>query len=268
MFSYFHSHCKDFEAMYMYIPMTFDPCRTQTSLTPNDAEPVRSATTDQLRRTRMAGFRMIRLAPLLVLLLCHLQGTTESLHGRCVLGSLRSTCFLVLIIGLCTASTNGFLTQSEVETAAENNEGIPTQDRLQLLFPSINFTESQNITALSFVATGNPANETLQIQVWRPGLIENSFVRIAAVGNNSLVQGSGPLYRYVLPIPIPVSPGDVLGIHIPWFPGLFLRFRDVGVGNTSTYYFQAANLPQQFITSTAYSSGSQLIPLVAVQFGT
>ena len=108
MFSYFHSHCKDFEAMYMYIPMTFDPCRTQTSLTPNDAEPVRSATTDQLRRTRMAGFRMIRLAPLLVLLLCHLQGTTESLHGRCVLGrgqrSLVYTC--TWLQNLCNENEN------------------------------------------------------------------------------------------------------------------------------------------------------------------
>ena len=172
--------------------------------------------------------------------------------------------------GLCSESTNGFLTQSEVQAAAKNNKGVSTQDRIQLLFPSINFTESQSITAWSFVVTqsNDPSSVDLpQLQVWTPAGIANSFIRIAAVGDTSILQGTGPLYRYVLPTPIPVSPGDVLGIYIPRTPALFPRFWDVGVGNTATYYFNSANNPQTFITINLYTPGSQLIPFVAVQFG-
>ena len=148
---------------------------------------------------------------------------------------------------------------------------MSTQDSLQLLFPSINFTESQNITAWSFVATQNndPAIEDKfpQLQVWRLALVSNSYSLVTAVGDNSILQGTGRLYRYVLSTPIPVSPGDALGIYIPRFPKLFLRFRNVGVGNTTTYYFTTANIPQSYIATTAYTPGSQWIPFVAVQFG-
>ena len=182
----------------------------------------------------------------------------------------------VLSAGFCTASTNGFLTQSEVETAAENNEGVCTQDSLQLLFPSINFTaESPNITAWSFVATQNndPAIEDkdlLQLQVWRPAF-SNSYSLVAAVGDNSIYSCKKLDDRYIAMFyqhpAIPVSPGDVLGMYIPRFPKLFLRFRNVGVGNTTTYYFTTANIPQSYIATTAYTPGSQWIPFVAVQFG-
>ena len=175
--------------------------------------------------------------------------------------------------GLCSASTNGFLTQGEVETAARNNEGdvrVALQDGLQLLFPSINFTESQSITAWSFVATqsNDPSSveENLpQLQVWR--LASNVYNLVHTVGNTSILQGSGPLYRYVLLTPIPVSPGDVFGMHTPLNSELFPLFRYVGVGNTSTYYFIAANNPQTVITTNSYIPDSELIPLVAVQFG-
>ena len=56
-------------------------------------------------------------------------------------------------------------------------------------------------------------------------------------------------------------------MYIPRFPKLFLRFRNVGVGNTTTYYFTTANIPQSYIATTAYTPGSQWIPFVAVQFG-
>ena len=171
--------------------------------------------------------------------------------------------------GLCSASTNGFLTQREVQTAANNNDGVSvtTQEGgLQLLFPSINFTESQSIRAWSFVADRDVAGDLPQLQVWRL-FISTSYSPIHTVGNTSILQGSGPLYRYVLPTPIPVAPGDVLGIYIPRFQMLDPRFRDVGVGNTSTYYFQDADVPQMLIDINSYTPGSRLIPLVAVQFG-
>ena len=145
------------------------------------------------------------------------------------------------------------------------------QDRLQLLFPSICFTESQSITAWSFVATRNndPASideNVPQLQVWTPNSA-NSFRRIAAVGDTSILQGSGRLYSYVLSTPIPVSPGDVLGMHVPRTPALLPLYRNVEFGNTGTYYFQGSDSPQELIFTDFFSSGSQLIPLVAVQFG-
>ena len=184
--------------------------------------------------------------------------------------------------GLSTASTNGFLTKNEVETAAENNEGNPTEDRLQYLFPSINFTESLSITAWSFVATRcNSTNESLpQLQVWRPespnsgGNLHNQgsgrpesanfFDRVATVGNSSILQGSGPLYRYVLQTPILVSPGDVLGIYIPPSSALSLRFRDVG--STDTYFYGGEVFFRNVILTSQYVTESRFIPLVAVQF--
>ena len=154
-----------------------------------------------------------------------------------------------------------------------NNEGVPLkQESLQLLFPSVNFTKPLSITAWSFVATRNSTNEALpQLQVWR-SLFSNSkfiFNRVASVGSSSLLQGSGRLYRYVLSTPIPVSPGDVLGIYIPQNPAVNLHFRDVGVGNTSTYYCDVEEFPigSSIIFTNSLKNGSQLIPLIAVQFG-
>ena len=153
-----------------------------------------------------------------------------------------------------------------------NNEGVTIQNSLglQLLFPSINFTEPQSITSWSFVATpnsdpsiigdGNP----LQLQVWRWQGINSYFI----IGNTSILQGSGPLYQYVLRTPISVLPGDVLGIHIPQQPAIILHFRDAGDGNTSTYYFQFSNQPLVFINDiNSFTPSSRLVPLVAVQFG-
>ena len=177
--------------------------------------------------------------------------------------------------GLCSAPTNGFLSLNEVETAAENNEGVTTQNRLQLIFPSINFTEPQSITSWSFVANENNdpdrrAENLLQLQVWRR--LEgdsDSYSLVANIGNTSILQGSGPLYQYVLPTPISVLQGDVLGIHIPRMPAILLHFRDVGEGNTSTYYEQVSTLPQLFINdiNSFGIPASRLVPLVAVQFG-
>ena len=159
-----------------------------------------------------------------------------------------------------------------MERAAENNEGVITPNRLQVLFPSINFTEPQNITSWSFVAVENNdpvsiAENLPQLQVWRRQF--DSYIRVANIGNTSILQGSGPsLYQYVLPTPISVLPGDVLGIHIPQLPAILLHSKDVGVGKTSTYYLQVSLLPQVFITDfNKYSPASRLVPLVAVQFG-
>ena len=159
-----------------------------------------------------------------------------------------------------------------MERAAENNEGVSIQERLQLLFPSINFTEPQSITSWSFVASENIdperiAENVLQLQVWRR-LQDNSYTRVANIGNTSILQGSGSLYQYVPPTPISVLPGDVLGIHIPQLPAILLHFRDVGDGNTSMYYLQVSNQPQVFITDfSSFTPAFRLVPLVAVQFG-
>ena len=158
-----------------------------------------------------------------------------------------------------------------MESAAENNEGVSTQERLQLIFPSINFTESQSIMSWSFVAKESMDPERrpenlLQLQVWRRQ--GNSYSLVANIGNTSILRSSGRLYQYVLPAPISVLPGDVLGIHIPQLPGILLHFRDVGEGNTSTYYLQVTNIPLVFITDiNMYTPASRLVPLVAVQFG-
>ena len=105
-----------------------------------------------------------------------------------------------------------------------------------------------------------------QLQVWRLAFA-NSYNLVHTVGNTSILQGSGPLYRYVLPTPIPVAPGDVFGIYIPRDPALVPRFWNVEIGNTNTYYSQAADISQIFINTDSYTPGSQLIPFVAVQFG-
>ena len=98
--------------------------------------------------------------------------------------------------------------------------------------------------------------------------MDDSYFRVANIGNTSILQGSEPLYQYVLPTPISVLPGDVLGIHIPQLPAILLHFRDVGEGNTNTYYVQASGRPQIFILDiNLYTPASQLVPLVAVQFG-
>ena len=149
---------------------------------------------------------------------------------------------------------------------------MSTQERLQLLFPSINFIEPRSITSWSFVAVENSdpnliAENIFQLQVWRR-LQGDTYTRVANIGNTSILQGSGPLYQYVLPTHISVLPGDVLGIHIPQQPAILLHFRDVGDGNTSTYYLQASNQPQLFIIDfDLYTPASRLVPLVAVQFG-
>ena len=111
----------------------------------------------------------------------------------------------------------------------------------------------------------NSTNESLpQLQVWREEPFTNFFDRVATVGSSSILQGSGPLYRYVLQTPILVSPGDVLGIYIPPSSALSLRFRDVG--NTDTYYYDVEEYSDNCILTDLYETGSRLIPLVAVQF--
>ena len=98
--------------------------------------------------------------------------------------------------------------------------------------------------------------------------MNGSYSLVANIGNTSILQGSGPLYQYVLPTPISVLQGDVFGIYIPQLPAILLHFRDVGVGNTSTYYFQSLNVAQVFILDiNSFTPASRLVPLVAVQFG-
>ena len=176
--------------------------------------------------------------------------------------------------GRCDAASNGFLSEGELETAAENGEGTTLQNSLQFVFPAINFTGSVSIKEWTFVANDLSVNRNTfgaafpQLQVWRPGtLVVGSFILRSSTGSVSELRGNGPLYRYVPATPMTVMPGDVLGIYIPRVPLLLPRFKNVGEGNTSAYLLQTANSPQFFISISISNSQSSFIPLVAVEIG-
>ena len=177
--------------------------------------------------------------------------------------------------GRCDVASSGFLSEGELETAAANGEGTTLQNGVQFLFPAINFTGSVTITEWTFVANNlsmniNAMDATLpQLQVWRPlPFVVNSFILQSSTGSMCELRGTGPLYRYVPATPIIVMPENVLGIYISHIPLLQLRFRDVGEGNTTMYFFQPAIEPPSIFTVNSLSNGqSQFIPFVSVELG-
>lgn len=170
--------------------------------------------------------------------------------------------------GRCNAASEGFLSVSELQTAASNNVGSRLQDGLQLLYPAIKFTESASITQWTFVADipNSVTGGLPQLQVWRSSsFVSNTFDLINSTGSMNELGGSGPLYQYVPATPIPVMSGDVLGIYIPQSSSLLPRFKDVG--NADTYYSQAANQPVASIPLNSFGTQSRFIPYVAVKLG-
>ena len=202
---------------------------------------------------------------------CVLQGKRKCARNTyiqymCVLSVCRT--------GRCDAASNGFLSEAELETAAANGEGTTLQNGVQLLFPAINFTGSVNITEWTFVASNLSMNMNAmdaalpQLQVWRPLPFVTNFFRLrSSTGSMNELRRTGSLYQYVPATPITVMPGNVLGIYIPQVPLLSPRFRDVGEGNTFTYFFHLANEQPSFFTANNLASGSGLIPFVAVELG-
>ena len=155
--------------------------------------------------------------------------------------------------------------------------GIPIRQSLQILIPSLHFTDSGHITAFHLIGVcggGEPGVppgdyvDTVQgciniLQVWRPSgrnrfSIAANFTATLTVTYNTPVTASVTVDE-----PIPFSSGDVLGFTPGPDPGFFFQiYATSTAGNTYTYHTYSSYAPQLM---TANSNRVSASPLISVE---
>ena len=144
----------------------------------------------------------------------------------------------------------------------------------QLIFPDIRFTCSGVL--MKWIVGGEWNENTVDVypdlQIWRP-MGDNTYTRVHSTTISAAVEGGNGVYEFSVSPPIPVQPGDVLGVFQPWSGRSRLQVDYDSSGRSMSYYMPIESDQVEPSHSTiAIGSAQGLItdatlPLVSVEIG-
>ena len=144
----------------------------------------------------------------------------------------------------------------------------------QLIFPDIRFTCSGVL--VKWIVGGEWNENTVDVypdlQIWRP-MGDSTYMRVHSTTISAALESENDVYEFAVSPPIPVQPGDVLGVFQPWSGRSRLQVDYDSSGRSMSYYMTIESDQVEPSHSTiAIDSAQGLItgatlPLVSVETG-
>ena len=148
----------------------------------------------------------------------------------------------------------------------------------QWIFPDLQFICHGLVTKWIFagVPGRSAAPCTVEIETWRldmtPGLIDTVYDRISTTeGSIVTITQDGPIFTYELASPVPVEPGDTVGVVLQYLCEDYdsvLSFNISGTGSNYLSYRQAGPESSFYLEPLYIATAEQhLIPLIEAVVG-